>query len=615
MGWGVAIALAELPFYAEYLEPLSFSSAVLTVLMSLALLSGSVGLMALITSAGERAIARVDVLDREVVVALGHGAVVAGCVFVAVAASGSDIGVAVFAPAGVITDGLWYLSAVSLAIGASWGVVLFRNPHWESASRICLLLALFLLVAVQTFSSARRSTRTFHALLTLGLLVLAGWSPEPRKLSVDSLKITAICIFLCGAGFAADTFASHQMRLVIHDRTRISFHVAGLNPLGEPDAPNCENRSEEASETSSLSPEELSHFRSVRGVVLIVVDTLRADVVGREVDGQPVAPNLARFLEHSVRFEPAYTPWPATGQAMQALFEHPLNTPQGGPENLRQVLGQLDRYVALPSHLYLLEYLGEPVVVDPGLNRERQPDINVDPDDWLDPFRHNSREMTKRALAQYDALPAQQNFAMLVHYYDPHQPYVDNDIADYGWSLRDRYDAMVTYTDHWLGELLDGLEERGRDDVAIVITSDHGEEHGDHGALLHNYNLYEESTRIVMGVDLPNTGKGHLIEGPTSLVSLGTVIATLLDVEVSGREQSTANDNADAVSTIALRSSYKLGGLKGTRKAVWDPRTGVRELYDLSDDPNELDNLADARPETFVEVFCAGRKATSPVLK
>ena len=175
-------------------------------------------------------------------------------------------------------------------------------------------------------------------------------------------------------------------------------------------------------------------------------------------------------------------------------------------------------------------------------------------------------------------------------------------------AIRRHYFAMVAETDAMLGELLDVLEATGQlDDTYVIFSSDHGEMNMEHRQTLKNA-LYEASARVPLIVSGPGIRHGVISD---DLVSLIDLFPTLL--EMAGKP---VPDDVDGVSILPIcrgeassRPSYVFAeyhsNFANTGIAMWreGPWKYVRyvgyrpQLFDLEDDPGELVNLADLRPE------------------
>jgi arylsulfatase A-like enzyme len=118
------------------------------------------------------------------------------------------------------------------------------------------------------------------------------------------------------------------------------------------------------------------------------------------------------------------------------------------------------------------------------------------------------------------------------HFMDPHDQYKPHDpeVPAYGKTLRDRYDAEVTFTDKYVGKLLDFIASRPwGQKTAIVVSADHGEAFGEHGQYLHGFELWENLVRVPLFVVVPGA-TARRIDVPTSDLDLAPTILELLGV-------------------------------------------------------------------------------------
>jgi choline-sulfatase len=176
---------------------------------------------------------------------------------------------------------------------------------------------------------------------------------------------------------------------------------------------------------------------------------------------------------------------------------------------------------------------------------------------------------------------------------------------------RSAYYAMVTELDDYLGTVLDALEQRGTlKDTVIVYTADHGEMLGEHGMWLKRA-LYDGAVRvplIMAGAGLP---AGKVIDAPVSSVDL---TATLLDLGGAPTQAGLRGKSllplimgdANAAPPHVYSECHTEGNCTGSfmiRKGDWKylyfSFYGDNLLFNLKDDPGELNNLA-RRPETAV---------------
>ncbi len=178
--------------------------------------------------------------------------------------------------------------------------------------------------------------------------------------------------------------------------------------------------------------------------------------------------------------------------------------------------------------------------------------------------------------------------------------------------IRALYDAEVRYVDDRVGRLLDHMKQLGvYDDALIVLTSDHGEEFGEHGRLEHGHSLYEEMLAVPLIVKLPGgapeNAVGQTISSP---VSNASIAATILQFAAPALEPPdalapaltpfwTENEPREDLPVFfegSYRSDKKEGVRWGDYKLIHSLDLESYELYRLTDDPSEQINLIREQP-------------------
>jgi arylsulfatase A-like enzyme len=177
--------------------------------------------------------------------------------------------------------------------------------------------------------------------------------------------------------------------------------------------------------------------------------------------------------------------------------------------------------------------------------------------------------------------------------------------------VRDLYDAGIASADRGIAKLLAGLQELGLDqDTLVVIVSDHGEGLGQHGQLEHGYVLHEEILHVVMMMRIPggDVAPRHIAD-PVRLVDVPPTVLDLLGIDArtdvfQGRSLVPALRGAlPPMSSLAHgrtieRKSDALYSLRsGTWRLELDLGTQDVALYDDSDDPGEMHDVASAHPD------------------
>jgi len=373
-------------------------------------------------------------------------------------------------------------------------------------------------------------------------------------------------------------------------------------------------------------------------VVWIVVDTLRADRLGAYGSGRGLTPNLDRFCSASVTFTDAeaHAPWTLPSIASMLTSRLPPEHGAGGHLDARLRA----RFSALaPEARTLPEVFAEHGYRTAAITNVTflTPEFGVVQGiEDLDARAFDSNLDVRDATATTDAAlrrlaDGRDPLLLFVHYFDPHALYdpppaerarfaagvppgfrfgtradmaalrrgaleLDPPTLEHAERL---YDAEVAYVDRELGRLLEALD--ARTDTIVVVTSDHGEEFGDHGGFEHGHTVYRELLHVPLAIAAPKLAPRRV----TAPVGLIDVAPTL--VELSGLPYEPAFAGHSLVPLArgapseprALFAEGNMWGPKKTSLRVGDwklissDEPGARpELYALSTDPAEVRDVA-----------------------
>ncbi|MEE9608842.1 MAG: sulfatase [Myxococcota bacterium] len=369
-------------------------------------------------------------------------------------------------------------------------------------------------------------------------------------------------------------------------------------------------------------------------VILVSLDTLRADRVGTY--GHPGArtPTLDRLAAEGVAFESAYSPSTWTMPSHASLFYgvhsfafpddfHKWRLPDW-PDPSTRPLAEVFRDAGyLTAGFTGGGLLSELFGFADGFDTYFAYEPSGGKTAWCPPDRLDGAEVferTRRWLDRNSSLP----FFLFVHTYDVHdvcpfrKPSKDPwapppDLDPEGQKQRAAYyDQMVASVDELLGDLLAQLEELGiAQDTLLIVTSDHGEGFWEHGENGHGewMKLYEEIARVPLLLHWPaRLPAGVRVEDPVSLVGLAPTILALAGLpEASWMDEAPLPglglENPPPQVVIA-QSGRWMAVRAGRHKLLTSlENDGTSdELYDLRDDPKERVNLVDRLPDVHREL-------------
>jgi len=390
-----------------------------------------------------------------------------------------------------------------------------------------------------------------------------------------------------------------------------------------------------------------------RNVILISLDTLRADHLSLYGYPRPTSPEIDAFARHAFIFDRTLAPAPNTPPSQMTMMTSLTPGRHGftghgdalapGIETLAERLSQADLQTAgFVDGGYLRAVFG----FDRGFGH-------------YEDFGGGLATILPRALAWLDAHRDERSFLFL-HSYDIHAPYVapapfygmfhevpnDSDIVqDPGalWlnhveltdedmqHLVDSYDEGIRYADAQVGAFVRALEERGRlEDTLIILTSDHGEEFGEHGSLVHWRLYFQPNLRIPLVIRPPGG-----LDAPVRLsdtAQLLDILPTVLDATGAPPLRQSQGESLLPVMRARAAGQPVVRPAAPLERAVlgWWPDhdrhpgrsivldnyqllfdvddPGEVELFDIEEDPMTQSNLALERPAEVARLLALARE-------
>ena len=474
-------------------------------------------------------------------------------------------------------------------------------------------------------------TSVHHARVALGL--------DRKRASVELLEMAAP-FFDCrpiGGGRAYYEALRGALPLTSEERDdqvwRVPYHLATLaRRQGEP----------------KLTRQGFAQAEALRrrSVILVVIDTLRADHLGLYGYGRPTSPHLDRWAAEGRVYERAYSTSSWTLPSFGSLYTGylPMRHRAG-------VAARFDRRGAIRANklditvptvaerLAAQDMKTGAVKNNPFLGRAYGVNRGFQEYDHEPGGLHETRRadvMVDRSLALIDQWSGDP-FFLVIHLYDPHMDYdppagfkgkfsdafdsqfdlpIDDlslrhrgdTLTEQDWHfVRAAYDEEVAFVDQQLGRLHQGLAERGvLDRALVVVTADHGEELYDHGGFEHGHAMWEEIVRVPLIIWGPDVLEGR----ESRAVSLVDVAPTLLEwVGVPIPEDFHGQSllpNLLTGTPVPVRILFAEGRLYGPNQRViiqWPLKVVVGEenepvrVTDLNTDPRERVDLLEADPQ------------------
>jgi len=356
----------------------------------------------------------------------------------------------------------------------------------------------------------------------------------------------------------------------------------------------------------------MSHFSNV---FLVVIDSLRFDHLGCYGYLRETSPAIDTIASEGVMFEKVISQSSWTKPSVASLLTSTYPETHG-VKSIKDRLATHETF--LPTILKKFGYVTGCIQTNPFLSTESG--FNQDFDFYLELFDKTPGRYKPRI---NDAINAvcdwldqfiHNRFFLYLHVLDTHNPYAPpKEFNRFGDTERDLFDGEVRLVDYYIGLIRRYLAlKKLQDKTLFIITSDHGEEFGEHGYRYHAKHLYEEVLHVPLifsspalipsGLSIPTQVRSidilptilELLGIPPLAKHQGESLLTLLNLAPTPArpaisqigEQVFSEEKTELVSLTT--ENYKL---------IWNKKTDIQELYYLLQDPGEEKNIAEEEKE------------------
>lgn len=347
----------------------------------------------------------------------------------------------------------------------------------------------------------------------------------------------------------------------------------------------------------------IGHAAPTTPVILISVDTLRADHLSCYQASRRATPHIDSLARPGTLFAEVSSPFPLTLPSHVALFTSTPSFVNGVQDNgIPLKAGATTLATVLKSAGYKTGAFVGSFVLDRRFGLNQGFDVYDGPLDVHDKVNAGPIERKRPGVQVAEAAMrwVEQNsgapFFLFLHLYDLHLPY-DRAMG----SGETGYTAEVGYEDRVVGDFLAFLAKRGlMEKSLIVFTSDHGEGLGDHGESTHGYFVYQSTLHVPLIVHWPagfRRFSKERVDDPASLLDVAPTILDALGVPrpavMRGRSLIGGGAAGDVYSeSVYGRNHFGCATLRSLRSGPYQYiETPKPELYDLANDPREQHNL------------------------
>jgi len=379
-------------------------------------------------------------------------------------------------------------------------------------------------------------------------------------------------------------------------------------------------------------------------VVLITVDTLRADHLSTYGYAKPTSPRIDEFARGATVFEQAISQAPLTIPSILQIMTSrymPGGAIRAEDVTLAEVLRRAAYQTAAVVENSNFEIDRAAHGLPRGFDRFYRNGVLNRTDLEQQHYKTGTPgdAITAQAVRWVRARERDRPAFLWLHYFDPHDPYMppfSDDMEELSWGphsrftgdirrtflyredgeafpdfneddrqhLVDLYDAEIRYADQAIGDLFEALKSEDMFESALVIlTADHGESFGDHGYWTHGHSLYDSEIHIPMIVKFPYQRHGERVALPVQAIDVYPTVLDVLHISSDGLKL-----HGTSLQRRMPRLAFAFFGKQqvvrsAAHNLVLD--AGRPELFRLSDDPRQLHDIAGTNAHVVEDLTAA----------
>jgi arylsulfatase A-like enzyme len=354
-----------------------------------------------------------------------------------------------------------------------------------------------------------------------------------------------------------------------------------------------------------------------RSVILISIDTLRADYLKLYAPGGAATPHLEQVAREGVTFRNVIAQVPYTLPSHCTMLTGMYPAAHRVRDNVRDVLP-----AQIPTIAQILEsngydtagFAGSMVLSrQTGIGRGFQfyddffsrADVHAED---LGGIERKADEVFRSFESWFNRKNSSNPFFAFIHFYDPHSPYQPPAGFSSSMDQKELYSGEIRYVDSVLGSLFSFLHQKGIwNETVVLVTSDHGEMLNEHGEIGHGFFLYQPALRVPLILKAAGLRPGESVNDLVQLVDIApTLLAAaglkpppemqgedLLPVAIEKRKKKNRTAFAESYFASLQFGISPIRSIQdGHLKYIDAPQP---ELYDLASDPHEASNSAAER--------------------